>query len=131
MCYLIRKEMAHKSFEIAFARFTALPTMLHLPEFRSTIFRNSMSFRLKLFLYCFGSYFTLAATRIQRDKYQLGKRKHTTTTNSIEVELGIDPRPVAIFRQHPIQLQFKLRLHITLSLRVELTALDGSICTSF
>jgi len=66
MCYVTRKEMAHRSSEIAFARFTTLLTMLHLPESRSALFTNSMLFRIKLFLYCSGCYVTLVATRIQR-----------------------------------------------------------------
>lgn len=33
--------------------------------------------------------------------------------------LRTDSRPAAIFRQHPLQLRFKLRLHITLGLRAE------------
>jgi hypothetical protein len=131
MCYFVRKEMTHKSSETAFARFTTLPTMLHLPEYRSAFFTNSMLFRLKLFLYCFRCYVTLVLLKF-RDNYELGKRKHTTKkTNSTQVELGIDSRPVAIFRQHPLQLQFKLRLHITLSLSIQLRAFEGITCTSF
>lgn len=52
--------------KIAFARFTTLPTMLHLPESRSVLCTNSILLRPKLFLYCFGCYVTLVATRIQR-----------------------------------------------------------------